>query len=47
MKKKLKELIDDFSDEIDLMVVLVFYFIVGGIFLSYLLWVLLDYPALF
>ncbi len=47
MKKKLKELIDDFSDEIDLMVVLVFYFIVGGIFLSYLLWVLLDYPELF
>ncbi|CAC9663869.1 hypothetical protein [uncultured Gammaproteobacteria bacterium] len=47
MKKKLKELIDDFSDEIDLMVVLVFYSVVGGIFLSYLLWVLLDYPALF
>ena len=47
MKKKLKELIDDFSDEIDLMVVLVFYSMVGGLFLSYLLWVLLDYPALF
>jgi hypothetical protein len=47
MKKKLKELIDDFSDKIDLMVALVFYSIVGGIFLSYLLWVLLDYPALF
>ncbi len=47
MKKKLKELIDEFSDEIELMVVLVFYSIVAGLLLSYLLWVLLDYPVLF
>jgi hypothetical protein len=31
----------------ELMVVLVFYSIVGGLLLSYLLCVLLDYPALF
>jgi hypothetical protein len=47
MKKKLKKLIDEFSDEIELLVVLVFYSIVGGLLLSYLLWVLLDCPALF